>query len=252
MFKVVVIEDESIVRRGIVQSINWDSVDCMVMGEAENGVKGIELIKRVQPDIVISDISMPELNGIDMIEALKRENITPKVIFLTAYDDFSYARDALRLQVSDYILKPFKDGEMEAAIMKIIEKIGGALDAREDHFGAELALKRGDKSKYLSDAIRFIDENYSNPDLSVDMVAESIGVSAGYLSRLFRKETDYTMVTYLVNRRIRAAKDMLKDYSHKVYEVAELVGYRDIAYFSATFKKCVGVSPSEYQDRYRK
>lgn len=252
MFKVVVIEDESIVRRGIVQSINWDSVNCMVMGEAENGVKGIELIRRVQPDIVISDISMPELNGLDMIEALKRENITPKVIFLTAYDDFSYARDALRLQVSDYILKPFKDGEMEAVIMKITEKLGGAHESTEEHFGAELALKRGDKSKYLSDAIRFIDENYSNPDLSVDMVAESIGVSAGYLSRLFRKETDYTMMTYLVNRRIRAAKDMLKDYSHKVYEVAELVGYRDIAYFSATFKKYVGVSPSEYQDRYRK
>lgn len=252
MFKVVVIEDESIVRRGIVQSINWDSVDCMVMGEAENGVRGIELIRRVQPDIVISDISMPGLNGIDMIEALKREDINPKVIFLTAYDDFSYARDALRLQVADYILKPFKDGEMEAAIMKITEKLGVAHENGEAHLGAELALKRGDKSKYLSDAIRFIDEYYSNPDLSVDMVSESIGVSAGYLSRLFRKETDYTMMTYLVNRRIRAAKDMLKDYSHKVYEVAELVGYRDIAYFSATFKKYVGVSPSEYQDRYKK
>lgn len=251
MYKVVVIEDETIVRRGIIQSINWDSVDCMVMGEAENGIKGIELIKRLEPDIVVSDISMPEMSGIEMIEALREEGVTPKVIFLTAYDDFSYARDALRLQAADYILKPFKDGEMEAAIAKITAEMGGSEVLAVAENTGELALKKGDKSKYLSDAIKFIDEHYSDPDLSVDMVAESIGVSAGHLSRLFRKETDYTMMTYLVNRRMRAAKDMLKDYSHKVYEVAELVGYRDIAYFSATFKKYVGVSPSEYQDRYK-
>lgn len=250
MYKVVVIEDESIVRRGIIQSIDWNSVNCMVMGEAEDGIKGVELIKRVHPDIVVSDISMPNMSGIEMVETLREAGIAPKVIFLTAFDDFSFAVDALRLQAADYILKPFKDGEMEECLAKIIQGLG---NSPEEGLvaGNELELRKGDKSKYLSDAIKYIDENYSNPDLSVDMVAESIGVSAGHLSRLFRKETDYTMMTYLVNRRMRAAKDLLKDYSHKVYEVAEMVGYRDIAYFSATFKKSVGVSPSEYQDRHR-
>lgn len=78
-----------------------------------------------------------------------------------------------------------------------------------------------------------------------------MGISGGHLSHLFRKETNFTMMNYVVNCRIRAAKGLLKDYRYKIYEVAEQVGYRDITYFSAIFKKHVGVSPSEYQDRYR-
>jgi len=252
MYKVVVVEDEEIVRIGIIQSINWGSVNCMVMGDARDAESGMEVIRRVQPDIVISDISMPGKSGIDMLEQLQSEGICPKIIFLTAYDDFSFARKALRLQASDYILKPFKDGEMEAALLKIVQGLSESGRPESESIESELTLKKGDKSKYLSDAISFIDENYSNPELSVEMVAEHIGISSGHLCRLFRKETEYTMMTYLINRRMRAAKDLLKDYSHKIYEVAEIVGYKDITYFSATFKKYVGVSPSEYQDRYRK
>lgn len=251
MYKVVVVEDESIVRRGIIQSIDWGSVNCMVMGDAEDGEKGIELIRKIRPDIVVSDISMPGMNGIKMVETLMEEGITPKFLFLTAYNDFDFARQALRLRVCDYILKPFKDGEMEAVLARIVNNLGEENVVTDAGAEPELSLQKGDKSKYLAEAIRYIDENYANPDISVEMVAESIGISGGHLSRLFRKETDYTMMTYLINRRMKAAKDLLKDYSHKVYEVAEIVGYKDITYFSATFKKYVGVSPSEYQDRYR-
>lgn len=251
MYKVVVVEDEAIVRNGIIQSINWNSVNCMVMGDAKDGETGIELIRKVEPDIVISDIYMPGMTGIRMIETLLEEGLSPKVIFLTAYDDFEYVRQALRLKACDYILKPFKDGEMETVLSRIVLNLGNEGKEETVVLDNELALKKGDKSKYLSDAISFIDANYANPDLSIEMVAESIGISSGHLSRLFRKETDYTMMNYLINRRILAAKSLLKDYSHKVYEVAEQVGYRDITYFSATFKKYVGISPSEYQDRHR-
>jgi len=114
-----------------------------------------------------------------------------------------------------------------------------------------LQLKKGDKSKYLAEAFAYIDEHYMDVDISVQKVADSLGISGGHLSHLFRKETNFTMMNYVVNCRIRAAKNLLKDYHHKVYEVAEKVGYKDITYFSAIFKKHVGVSPSEYQDRYR-
>lgn len=252
MYKVVVIEDESIERNGIVRSVNWGSANCMVMGDAEDGEKGMALIRKVNPDIVVSDISMPGMDGIEMLEKLYDEGIRPKIIFLTAYDNFDYARKALRLQACDYILKPFKDGEIETVLNRITDELKASGQNETQFDDHELKLKKGDKSKYLDDAISYINENYANPDLSIEMVAGSIGISSGHLSRLFRKETEYTMMTYLINQRMRAAKDLLKDYSHKVYEVAELVGYRDITYFSATFKKYVGVSPSEYQDRYKR
>ncbi len=250
MYKVVVVEDEKLVRQGIILSTNWSAIDCMVVGEAENGEEGISVIQKCTPDIVVTDICMPVMTGIEMVEKLREDGSVPFVIFLTAYDDFSYAQQAIRLDVCDYILKPFKDGELENSILKLIEK-----NKKEVKAGTEtdsvLQLKKGDKSKYLAEALSYIDEHYKDPDISVQKVADSMGISGGHLSHLFRKETNFTMMNYVVNCRIRAAKGLLKDYRYKIYEVAEQVGYRDITYFSAIFKKHVGVSPSEYQDRYR-
>lgn len=250
MYKVVVVEDEKLVRQGIILSTNWSAIDCMVVGEAENGEEGISVIQKCTPDIVVTDICMPVMTGIEMVEKLREDGSVPFVIFLTAYDDFSYAQQAIRLDVCDYILKPFKDGELENSILKLIEK-----NKKEVKAGTEtdsvLQLKKGDKSKYLAEALSYIDEHYMDTDISVQKVADSMGISGGHLSHLFRKETNFTMMNYVVNCRIRAAKGLLKDYRYKIYEVAEQVGYRDITYFSAIFKKHVGVSPSEYQDRYR-
>ena len=252
MYKVVVVEDESIVRQGIVRSTNWSSIDCMVVGEAENGEVGYEVIKRLNPDVVITDIRMPKMTGIRMIEKLREEDIKPVTIFLTAYDDFDYAIDALRLRASDYVLKPFEDNVLEAAVTKALTNIKRKSDNKAEILEQEnLSLSKGDKSKYLAAALSFIDEHYMDPELSAKMVSDALNISTGHLSHLFRKESEYTMSNYILDCRMRAAKDLLKDYTHKVYEVAEKVGYKDITYFSATFKKYVGVSPSEYQDRYR-
>ena len=252
MYKVVVVEDESIVRQGIVRSTNWSSIDCMVVGEAENGEVGYEVIKRLNPDVVITDIRMPKMTGIRMIEKLREEDIKPVTIFLTAYDDFDYAIDALRLRASDYVLKPFEDNVLEAAVTKALTNKKRKSDNKAEILEQEnLSLSKGDKSKYLAAALSFIDKHYMDPELSAKMVSDALNISTGHLSHLFRKESEYTMSNYILDCRMRAAKDLLKDYTHKVYEVAEKVGYKDITYFSATFKKYVGVSPSEYQDRYR-
>lgn len=250
MYKVVVVEDEKLVRQGIILSTNWKAIDCMVVGEAENGAEGLEIIRKCTPDIVITDICMPGMTGIEMVEGLKEDEHIPMVIFLTAYDDFSYAQQAIRLEVCDYILKPFKDGELEKSILRLIERNRKEATA-ENEIDRNLQLKKGDKSKYLAEALAYIDEHYMDPDISVQKVADSIGISGGHLSHLFRKETNFKMMNYVMNCRIRAAQSLLKDYHHKIYEVAQQVGYRDITYFSAIFKKNVGVSPSEYQDRYR-
>ena len=152
---------------------------------------------------------------------------TPRVIFLTAYDDFAYAQQAVKLGAADYLLKPFKDGELETTIQKLIEKNRRDTERKEQH-NQELRLDAGDKSKYIMDAIAYVDENYANPNISVRAVADHLGISEGHLSHLFRKETDSTLMAFVTKRRMRAAMSMLQDYRHKVYEVAEQVGYRNI------------------------
>ncbi len=249
MYKVVVVEDEKRVRQGIVMGTDWSGINCIVMGEASNGEEGVEIIRKCKPDIVITDIRMPRMMGIEMIEKVHEEGLEPCVIFLSAYDDFAYAQQAVKLGAADYLLKPFSDGELENAVLKIAEKNRREEEKREQPNG-ELKLDRGDKSKYIMDAIAYVEQNYANPGISVRDVADSLGISEGHLSFLFRKETDSTLMAYVTKCRMRAAMNLLKSYRHKVYEVAQQVGYRDITYFSKTFKKYVGVSPSEYQNRY--
>ncbi|MCM1253796.1 MAG: response regulator [Clostridium sp.] len=261
MYKVVVVEDEKRVRQGIVMGTDWSKINCIVMGEASNGEEGIEIIRKCRPDIVITDIRMPKMTGLEMIQKVQEYELQPFVIFLTAYDDFAYAQQALKLGAVDYLLKPFKDGELEEAVSHVITKNKKEEKRREQQdneipdelrgeLRGELRLDRGDKSKYIMNAIAYVEENYANPNISVGAVADSLGISEGHLSFLFRKETDSTLMSYVTKCRMRAAMNMLKNYQYKVYEVAEQVGYRDITYFSKTFKKCVGISPSEYQNRY--
>lgn len=108
-------------------------------------------------------------------------------------------------------------------------------------------LRTDRKSSYVRDAVAYMDKNFSDPNLTVGAVADFLGISESYLSHLFKGETGHTIISYLTRLRVRKAAELLRDYRVKVYEVAERVGYRDVAHFSATFKKWVGVPPSEYE-----
>ena len=243
MLKVLIVEDEEMIRKGIVLTVDWAALDCVVVGEAANGVQGLEAARRLEPSLIITDLKMPQMDGIEMLKALRAEGCKAYVIILTAYDHFSYAQSALRLGAVDYLLKPFHDGDLENAITRLQQRMqpGGEQAAPIG------ATRKGDKSKYVLEAMDYISKHYNDPDISVGSVAESLNISEGYLSHTFKKETDYTLLNYLTRYRIHKAMELLKDCRVKVYEVAEQVGYRDIAYFSATFKKYTGISPSEYQ-----
>ncbi len=243
MLKVLIVEDEEMIRKGIVLTVDWAALDCVVVGEASNGLEGLEAARRLEPTLIITDIKMPQMDGIEMVRALRAEGCGAYVIILTAYDHFSYAQSALRLGAVDYLLKPFHDGDLEAAVTQLRRRI----EADSADAAGPGAPRKGDKSKYVLEAMDYISKHYNDPEICVGTVAQNLNISEGYLSHTFKKETDYTLLNYLTRYRIHKAMELLKDCRVKVYEVAERVGYRDIAYFSATFKKYTGVSPSEYQ-----
>lgn len=240
--KVVVVEDEALVRRGIVLTVDWAGVDCAVVGEAADGVEGLELIRSVRPDLIVTDIKMPRLDGIEMVRRLREEGCRAHVILLTAYSDFTYAQAAVKLGAVDYLLKPFQDGELEEAVNRLRQRVA---PAEAPAAGKEISEEG--KSKYVMEALRYIAGHYNDPEISVSSVARDLGISEGHLSHVFKKETSRTLGSYLTDYRIHKAMELLKDCRNKVYEVADRVGYRDITYFSSTFKRVVGVSPSEYQ-----
>ena len=247
----MIVDDEKYVRMGIKGDTDWSLIGCEVVGEASNGEEALKVAESARPDLVISDIRMPKMDGIELAGKLLEKYPETKIIFLTAYSEFEYARQAVRLGVSDYLLKPFQDGELEGAIQRLLHLHPNAPAQQKELEKELIALKPKTEiaNRYVVTAIEYIENHYHEFDFSIGKLAESMSVSEGHISRLFKAETDISINNYLTRYRIKEAMEYLKDVNVKVYEVADKVGYQDIAYFSNTFKKLVGRTPSDYQTK---
>ena len=246
MLKILIVDDETVVRRGIMLGVDWGQLGCTVAGEAANGEEGLALAREHRPDLIITDIRMPKMDGIQMMTALREMGFSTHVIVLTAYSDFAYAQSALKLGADDYLLKPFRDQELLSAVTKILQK-----EKARDVPCPEAVMPAAvtGKSGYVKEAIHYIARHYGDSDMGITAIAGHLNVSESYLSHVFKKETNCTVTGYLTQYRIHTAMKLLKDCRLKVYEVAQQVGYKDVTYFGSTFKKLAGMSPSEYQDR---
>lgn len=247
MLRVLVVEDEELIRRGIVLAVDWAALDCVVVGEAANGEEALEAVKRCEPNLIITDLKMPRMDGLEMLRRLREEGNGAYVIILTAYDSFEYAQTALRLGAVDFLLKPFHDGDLEEAVSNLRRRLSASAGGEAQAPSPLAELNQGGRSRYVQEAMDYIGAHYNDPGISVGSIAQHLGLSEGHLSHLFKKETGNTVTNYLTRYRIHKAMELLRDCRAKVYQVAEQVGYRDITYFSATFKKYAGMSPSEYQ-----
>ena len=172
MLKVLIVDDETVVRRGIVLGVDWASMDCVVVGEAANGEEGLAAAERYNPNLIITDVRMPRMDGIEMMRRLREKESTAHFIILTAYDEFDYARAALRYGAADYLLKPFRDQDLMSAIARVREKEGAAQPAEDT-----LLLPKGDKSKYVLQTLNYIAEHYADTDINIASIARHIGIS---------------------------------------------------------------------------
>ena len=166
MLKVLIVDDETVVRRGIVLGVDWASMDCVVVGEAANGEEGLAAAERYNPNLIITDVRMPRMDGIEMMRRLREKESTAHFIILTAHDEFDYARAALRYGAADYLLKPFRDQDLMSAIARVREKEGAAQPAEDT-----LLLPKGDKSKYVLQTLNYIAEHYADTDINIASIA---------------------------------------------------------------------------------
>lgn len=258
MLKVLIVEDEDMIRKGLAYTIDWLSMDCMIVGEAENGLIGLELIKKHNPDIVILDIIMPEMNGIEMLEMANKQGLPPfKSIILTSYAEFDYAHKAMKLEVSDYLLKPVDEDELKTTVTRLKKKMQESevysnimeltkkkeLDKLVDW---DIYLNQDTlKNSYVSQALYKIRDHYQEK-ISLESLAEELNVSTSYLSRKFKESTSHTFLELLSKYRIQKAISLLKKGTYRVYEVSDLTGFSDYKNFCVVFKKYTQTSPTEF------
>ncbi len=242
MIRVLMVDDEPLVRHGVATGMDWASLGCEVVGEAQSGEEGLALARRLKPDLIITDIRMPKMDGITMMNMLREEGCAARCIVLTAHSDFEYARGALLFGADDYLLKPFRDQELTHAVARVCRKMESAPAAN-----TPAVKKEPEATGYVRQAMDYIAGHYADESISIATIAEHLCVSEGHLSHVFKKQTGMTVTNYLTKTRIDAAMALLQTGRVKVYEAAAAVGYKDVTYFSATFKKLTGLSPSEVE-----
>lgn len=253
MYQVYIVDDAVLTRKALVLTVPWDQWDCVVVGAGENGEKAFEEISRLLPDIVITDICMACMSGLELIDKCRNANINVQFIIISGYNEFEYAQKAMKMEVLDYILKPIDDNELHQAVIKAIRRLEENNEKkrndRERGIGDwKLRINYDEKNlnAYLRQALEYVQEKY-NQDLSVRIVAGFLNISESYLAKLFKVELNLTFLEYLTRVRIRNAVELMKDKNMPIYEIAERVGYRDYRHFSTIFKKYMGVGPKEYQ-----
>jgi len=249
MIKVLIVEDENFLREGLVHTVDWASMECVVTGQAEDGTSGLEAILRLSPDIVITDIRMPGMDGLEMIGKARAQREFFSIL-LTGYSEFEYAKQAVSLNVSEYLLKPVDEHKLAQAVEKIARQLrlrgSGGADGLPVLVQPEKLLSGNKASYYVARALEHICSQYSSR-LSIHGLAAELGVSDSYLSRKFREETGLTFVEYLNQYRVQNAARLLSEGRLRIGQIAEAVGFGEYKSFSAVFKRYMGKSCSEFE-----
>jgi two-component system response regulator YesN len=236
-----------------------------IVGEAESGKEALDIMRRWEPDVVLTDISMPDMNGIELAKAIHDSYPDCYMVIVTGYREFEYARAAVKIGVEDFLLKPVNMGDIEKATDAILDKMNKRRCNREEvqklknqviegnrfpNYGTTESL---DKIKHINptvqSALAYIDKNYCNPELTLHRVADEIFANESYLSRVFKKELDENLIEYVTRKRIEKSIRLLDTTNLRAYEIAEKTGFRDPHYFSICFKKQVGITVKEFKNR---
>lgn len=233
----LIADDENLELKVLEKTVKKHFVDELEIFTAGNGRKASQICDEAKPDIALLDIEMPGMNGIELAKYIKEKNTECIIIFITAYDRFDYAIEAMHIKAFDYLLKPWKEEKLCELINTAIENVR--------------SVQKMDSIVHSQkDIIKdYIDRNYKK-DISAKDVSGILGYSDVYFSKVFKQLFDDNFINYLTKIRIDRAKLLLKDVSFNIKEVGKSVGYADSNYFTKVFKRSIGMSPSEYRSKH--
>lgn len=238
--RIMIVEDEQRARRGLHNLITTISDEYEIVAEASDGKQALELIHTVKPEVVFTDLKMPYMDGMSLIRAVNAMGLPTRFVIISAYEEFEMARQAISLNVQDYLIKPVTYDEVEELLKR--------LSAREG-IGAEeiknIQEKYPNAHPYVLKALNIIEKSYA-AKISQKELAEDLGMTQEYFCYLFNKDVGETFSKFLKNYRIQIAKSLLVNKGVPREEVPYHVGFSDTKYFSKVFREVVGMSVSEF------
>ena len=262
MFTIAIIDDEKWIRKLIIKLMPTKQFPIKIIGEAEDGEEGLELLKKFRPNIVITDIRMPLLSGLDLIQRIKTTLPRAEIIIISGYDNFEYAQKAIKLGVMDFLLKPLEETELHKAIGNAVRNLDKRNQQNLEKNNLQRKVKRlatdfvqldpGDfseiKNEKIRQALKYIHEHFSEP-ISLTTVSDTVVINQAYFSEIFKKEMGIGFNQYLQNLRIEQAAALLRERPDlAVSDIAHICGFQDPNYFCRVFKKHLNMTAQEYRD----
>lgn len=267
--KLIIADDEAFIRRGIA-SLDWAGIGVEVIGVAKNGMQVLELIREEKPDVLLTDIKMPGMSGLELTREVEKLCPDMPVILLTGYDEFAYAQEAVKLGIFDYILKPSNPTEILECVKRALQKVKENQQAKDEMQSMKKELENtkrlqdvgqmistssdvgGEEPEELIQTIlTYLREHYAE-NITLEVLAAQTHFHTGYLSRYIKQKTGQNYLAILTDIRIHHAAQLLLETNLKNYEIGERVGIPGERYFGQVFKKAYGVTPSQYRKNKRK
>ncbi|SER56940.1 response regulator [Psychrobacillus sp. OK032] len=242
MKRVLLVDDERWVRKALMWSIRKLNLSLQIVHECANGLEALDWIKQNDVDLVLTDIRMPVMDGLTLVKELNKLDINLDCIVISVHDEFQIVQQAIRSGVTDYLLKPIEEEELRGCLEKWLNK---QKDVGEE-FKTPTIVDDVLPASTIDQVLAYL-EKTPLKQVSLTDAARSVHLNPSYLSQLFKQQLNTKFVDYLTELRIQEGKRLLLNTTLKMSEIAERVGYSEVAYFSNNFKKMTGYSPSEFR-----
>jgi two-component system response regulator YesN len=238
--KVMLVDDEVTVLEGYKKLFDWENHGFSIVCEANDGMSAVSLASRYRPDVILMDINIPLLSGLDAIQAIAKQLPDATFIIISGYDEFTYAQKAIQLRVAEYMLKPVKFDVLASVMDRIrrdkIKNRSFASDRKESNDG-----------KRIYKIISYIHEHIAEP-ISLKRLSEEFFLNPTYISQLFKSETGMNYHAYLMRLRVDSAKKMLSTSDMSIAQVADKTGFQNYRNLSQVFKRMENITPSKFKD----
>jgi len=239
MLDIYIADDEVWIILGLKKLLEKSGYDVRITGSANNGLTAKEEIARLRPDLVFTDIRMPGMGGLELLSAIHEVSPETMVVMISGYEEFSYAQKAVQEHAFDYLVKPIKQEEIDRVLANVLKERGdGAVHEESDSAAVP--------DRMIDSVLEEMRQHFTE-DIQLTSLAAQYAISSGRLSTIIKDELQMTFSDYIAQLRIQSAKELLRDESLSIQEIAERVGYNDYYYFTKVFKKVQGISPSKYR-----
>lgn len=243
--RTLIADDDAIILRGMKQFIDWKQYGFEIVATVNNGRDLLEVCRTQDIDLVITDIEMPKMNGLDVMRELRQENKQLKIIVISGYDKFEYAKMAIAYGVYYYLLKPINPVELVGVLNRLRGELSDT-NAKEGNARQETM----DITQVVQEVKKRIDDN-EDACLTIEYIHEHYFVSSSYFSKAFKDIVGVNFSTYRLNHKMRYAAYLLEHTNYRMYEIAEKLHYDDERYFGRVFKKYYGKTPKEWRNERR-